>query len=281
MSNLLFADADADFESSRYVIVGVPFDKTATHRKGTDLAPDKIREESYNFETYLHDLDIDLVNVPIHDFGDLADIDGFDELKYEISKALDKIVSAGKIPIVLGGEHSISPFAISSFKDVSVLVFDAHLDFRDEYEGEKNNHACATRRMSEIVGVENIIPLGVRSIFKEELGDAKRQGLDYITAEFAGQNAFDTVVERLESKLGDGIYISVDMDSIDPAFAPGVGTPEPFGLSPLFVRDIIRHFSPKIVGLDIVEVCPPYDNGNTSSLAAKLLRDFIGAKEKF
>jgi agmatinase len=278
--DLLFADADADFETAKYVIVGVPFERSSTHRKGTGLAPAKIREESYNFETYLHDLDIDLANVPMHDSGDLEDIDDFDELKFEMAKTLDEIVAARKIPIVLGGEHSISPFAVSSFEDVTVLVFDAHLDFRTEYEGERNSHACATRRMSEVVGVGNIIPIGVRSIFKDELHDAKSAGLAFVTSEFLSQNPFDAIIKHLHKTLSDRIYVSIDMDAIDPAFAPGVGTPEPFGLAPLFVRNVIRHFSSKMVGLDIVEVCPPYDNGNTASLAAKLIRDFIGSKER-
>jgi agmatinase len=278
--DLLFADADADFNSAKYVITGVPFEKTSTHRKGTAQAPGRIREESYNFETYLHDLDIDLADVPVHDIGDLKDLDGFDELEFEIATALGRMVFSGKIPIVLGGEHSLSQFVLSNYNDASALVFDAHLDFRDEYEEERNSHACSVRRMSEVIGVESIIPVGVRSIFKDELADARSLGLEYVTSEFISQHAFDAIIERLERKLGSRIYISVDMDAIDPAYAPGVGTPEPFGLSPLFVRDVIRHFSSRVVCLDVVEVCPPYDNGNTSSLAAKLIRDFIGSKER-
>lgn len=270
--NLLFADANSDFESSEYVIFGIPHDKTGTHRKGANQAPENIRKESYNFETYLYDLDIDLVDVAIHDLGNIT--------TDSTPNAVRKILEAKKIPIVLGGEHSISPLIISEFKDTSVLVFDAHLDFRDEYEGERNSHACAVRRISEIVGSERIFPLGVRSMCKDELADAERVGLCFITAEDVRTQPLETVLDIIDERLGNRIYVSLDMDAIDPAYAPGVGTPEPFGLTPTFVRDVMRHIAQKVVGLDVVEVCPPYDNGNTAALAAKLARDFIGAKEK-
>ncbi len=270
--NLLFADANSDFESSNYVILAVPYDKTSTHRQGTKESPHNIRKESYNFETYLYDLDLDLVDVAIHDLGNAA-IDS-------TPNAIRKILEAKKIPIVLGGEHSISPLIISEFKDISVLVFDAHLDFRDEYEGERNSHACAVRRMSEIVGPERIIPLGVRSMCKDELADAERVSLNFITAEDVRAQPFEAIQDIIDERLKDRIYVSLDMDAIDPCYAPGVGTPEPYGLTPIFVRDVIRRIAQKVVGLDIVEVCPPHDNGNTSALAAKLVRDFIGTREK-
>jgi agmatinase len=270
--NLFFADADSDFESSEYVIFGIPHDKTGAHRTGTSQAPESIRRESFNFETYLYDLAVDLIDVPIHDLGNIS-IDA-------TSTTVRKILEAKKIPIALGGEHSISPIIISEFKDISVLVFDAHLDFRDEYEGERNSHACAVRRISEIVKPERIIPVGIRSMCKDELADAERLSLCFITPEDVRVQPFEAILDIIDERLEDRIYISLDMDVFDPAYAPGIGTPEPFGLTPVYVRDVIRHIARKVVGLDIVEVCPPYDNGNTSSLAAKLVRDFIGAREK-
>jgi len=217
-------------------------------------------------------LGVDLADVAIHDMGDFS-------IEIAGSK-VSKIINAGKTPIVLGGEHSISPVIVSEINDISLLIFDAHLDFRDEYEGKKNNHACTIRRLSEIVGPENIIILGVRSMCGDELADAGNTGLRFITAEDEQSQSLDNVLNIIDERLGNRIYISLDMDVIDPAYAPGVGTPEPFGLPPLYVRDVLRHIAEKVVGFDIVEVCPPYDNGNTSSLAAKLLRDFIGAREK-
>ena len=276
MSGTLFADADAVFSFSKYVILGVPLDVTGTHRRGTDKAPEAIRQESYNFETYLYDLGIDLDNVPIHDMGDLP-ID--DHMRMEVFDAIAKIVGAGKVPIMLGGEHSLTPHAVEAFTDVSVLVFDAHLDYRDEYEGDKNSHSCATRRIDEVISPEKVLPVGVRSICKEEFLDAKKLGLEYITAEKAKQMGTDGLKEYIDDMMPGRIYVSIDMDGIDPAFAPGVGTPEPFGLDPIMVRDIIRHLAGRIVGMDIVEVNPSFDHGNTAALAATLIRDFIGAKE--
>ena len=276
MSKLFFADADAVFSYSKYVILGVPLDVTGTHRRGTDKAPEAIRQESYNFETFLYDLGIDLDDVPMHDMGDLP-VD--DHMRMEVFDAVAKIVGSGKIPIMLGGEHSLTPHAVEAFSDVSVLVFDAHLDYRDEYEGDKNSHACATRRIDEIISPEKVLPVGIRSICKEEFKDAKTHGLEYITAQKAKEMGTDTLKKHIDSIMPGKIYVSIDMDGIDPAFAPGVGTPEPFGLDPMMVRDIIRHLAGRIAGMDIVEVNPSFDNGNTAALAAKLIRDFIGAKE--
>ena len=278
MSKLLFADADAVFSYGKYVILGVPLDVTGTHRRGTDKAPEAIRKESYNFETYLYDLGIDLDDVPIHDMGDLP-VD--DHMRMEVLDAVARIVGAGKVPIMLGGEHSLTPHAVEAFSDVSVLVFDAHLDYRDEYEGDKNSHACATRRIDEIISPDKVLPVGIRSMCKEEFDDAKKHNLGYITADQAKNMGTKELMNFIDDLMPGRIYVSIDMDGIDPSFAPGVGTPEPFGLDPMMVRDIIRHLAPRIVGLDIVEVNPDFDNGNTAALAAKLIRDFIGAKERF
>ena len=276
MSQPIFADADAVFSYSKYVILGVPLDVTGTHRRGTDRAPESIRQESYNFETFIHDLGIDLTDVPIHDMGDLP-VD--DHMRMEVFDAVAKIVAAGKVPIMLGGEHSLTPHAVEAFPDCSVLVFDAHLDYRDEYEGEKNSHACATRRIDEVISPEKVLPVGVRSICKEEFEDAKKHGLGYITADQAKNMGTKELMNFIDDVMPGNIYVSIDMDGIDPSFAPGVGTPEPFGLDPMMIRDVIRHLAPRIVGLDIVEVNPSFDNGNTAALAAKLIRDFIAAKE--
>jgi len=275
MTDLLFADADAVFSYGKYVIIGVPLDISGTHRRGTDRAPESVRQESYNFETFLYDLGIDLADVPIHDMGDLPT----SNVRLDVFDAIGKILAAGKIPIMMGGEHSITPYAVEAFSDAAVLVFDAHLDYRNEYEGDEYNHACATRRIDEIISPEKVLPVGVRSICKEEFEDAREHGLEYITAEQVKNMGTKELMNFIDDIMPGNIYVSIDMDGIDPAFAPGVGTPEPFGLDPVVVRDVIRHLAPRIVGMDIVEVNPSFDNDNTAALAAKLIRDFIGAKE--
>ncbi len=275
MKEASFADADAVFSYSKYVILGIPLDVSGTHRRGTGKTPKAIRQESYNFETFIYDLGIDLDDVPIHDMGDLP----IDNPRFDVFDAVGKIVAAGKVPILMGGEHSITPYAVEVFSDVSVLVFDAHLDYRDEYEGDKNSHACATRRIDEAISPEKVLPVGVRSISKEEYDDAKIHGLEYITADQVRKIGTKKLIKLIDEMMPGKIYVSIDMDGIDPSYAPGVGTPEPYGLDPQVIKDVIRHLAPRIVGMDVVEVCPPYDNGNTASLAAKLIRDFIGAKE--
>jgi agmatinase len=275
-----FADANSDFDSARYVFLGAPYDATGTHRRGTGLAPQAMRKESWNFEAYLPEHDVDLLGVKIHDLGDLQNMRSPADLKRSLTTTIKKILADDKIPLTMGGEHSISQFIVSQFKDVSVLVFDAHLDFRADFDGDRNSHACASRRMSEIVGVKRMLPVGIRSICKDELADARKLGLKYITAEeMTGQDTAK-FLKTIDKLLPGNLYISLDMDAIDPAYAPGVGTPEPFGLEPILVRDIIRHVAHRTVGYDLVEVCPTHDNGNTSALAARLLRDFIGVKEK-
>ncbi|MDO9537196.1 MAG: agmatinase [Thermoplasmata archaeon] len=275
MNGTLFSDAHAVFSNSKYVIFGVPLDLTGTHRRGTGKGPESIRNESYTYESFMPDLEIDFSEIPTYDKGDLP----MKEPQKEISEVVKEILAAKKVPIMLGGEHSVSPYAVAEFADVSVLVFDAHLDYRDELKGDKNNHACAIRRMDEIISPEKILPVGIRSICKSELNDAKRLNLKYITADKARELGTKELIAFIDDYLPGNLYVSVDIDGIDPAFAPGVGTPEPFGLEPVMVRDIIRHVAPRTSGFDIVEVCPPVDNGNTAALAARFVKDFIGARE--
>ncbi len=275
MGGTLFSDANAAFSYSRYVIFGAPLDITGTHRRGTAKAPQAIRNESYTYESFVPDMGIDLSEVPTHDYGDLP----MKKPKEEISEAVRDIVKNKKTPIMLGGEHSVSPYAVAEIHDVSVLVFDAHLDYRDDWKGDKNNHACATKRMDDIISPEKILPIGIRSICKSEYEDAKTHGLEYVTADRAKALGTKELIKLIDDLMPGNLYISIDMDGIDPAYAPGVGTPEPYGLEPVMVRDIIRHVAPRAMGFDVVEVCPKVDNGNTSALAARLVKDFIAARE--
>jgi agmatinase len=186
---------------------------------------------------------------------------------------------------VLGGEHSASPPVVRAFteagKKVGVIQFDAHLDFRDQYLGVQNSHACAARRISEAVGVDNVIVIGVRSFCKEEIDDAKDLGLKYFTAEQVHDQGIVKVMDQaLDHIQADEIYLTVDADGLDPAYAPGVGNPEPFGLSDRDLKRTIDMTASRLVGFDFVEVCPPFDNGNTSALAARIVREVIAQKKR-
>ena len=279
---LAFADARADLQGAEFVIFGVPFDETSTFRKGSSLAPEKIREASYNFETYIFEQDIDLDDVPFHDAGDVECSGGVEEVLGRVRDFSREVAHSGKIPIAIGGDHSITPAIVEGLGETGVVILDAHLDFRDSYEGERLSHACATRRVSEIVGIDHVLPVGVRSFSKKESIDAEELGLSYIPVSEVFERKLMASVARkaLSFVERSEIYLSIDMDVIDPAYAPGVGNPEPFGLTADQVRELVDLLGSRLVGLDLVEVSPPHDLGTTSLLAARLIREAIAVMKK-
>tara|TARA_X000001036_G_scaffold69417_1_gene60698 strand:- start:988 stop:1848 length:861 start_codon:yes stop_codon:yes gene_type:complete len=273
-----FADAESSYNEARFVYYGYPFDGTACFRKGTSEAPDAIRKNSYNFETYLLELGIDLSDVSANDWGNLELTKNQDKNEKLLEDLVSKIVNDGKFPVGLGGEHSLTPAAVkaahSKYPNLAVVILDAHLDFRKEYEGNTKSHATVTRRVSEIVGVDNVRSVGIRSVSQSELTEARSVGLKFVES---GWTELREYLADVIDDLDGPVYLSLDMDAIDPAFAPGVGTPEPFGMTPYEVVQTINFFADRIVGFDCVEVCPPHDNGNTSALAARLTRHLVGA----
>jgi len=277
MNSLKFADANSSFNDAKFVMFGVPFDSTSSFRSGSRFAPNRIREASYNFETYLMEQDVDLIDIPFHDAGNLDEYGNVDEMTGAVEDAVKKILP--KFPILIGGEHSLTIGAVKTLKNVSVVFIDAHLDFREEYLGIKNSHACVSRRVSEIVGIENVFSIGVRSFSREEKNDAEKLGLKYFSSFDVKEKGIENIIQNLDLK--EKVYFSLDMDGVDPAFAPGVGNPEPFGLTPLDVVKCIKILSDRLVGFDVAEVCPPYDNGNTSLLGARIIRDLIGCAGKY
>lgn len=279
---MLFAECTSSFEEADIVILGVPFDRTSSFRVGSKFAPNKIREESYNFEDYLFDYDLSISECNVHDMGNMEEYGNEDDMAEDLTCQLSLILKENKFPVIIGGEHSITPPVIKAFKaqrkasGLGVIAIDAHLDFRDSYLNSRRSHACTARRIGEILGVENIIPIGVRSLCREEKEDAEKLGLNYFTAFEVHKYSIEKVMRRCFRLLdAEKIYLSLDIDGIDPAYAPGTGTPEPYGLSPLHVRKVIHGIREKIVGFDVVEVCPPYDNGNTSALAARFITEAI------
>ena len=273
-----FADAEASFNDAKFVFYGYPFDGTACFRKGTSKAPDEIRKHSYNFETYLMELGIDLCDVSANDWGNLKTTKNQDKNEKSLTELVSKIVDSSKFPIGIGGEHSLTPAAVqavhSKYPNLSVVILDAHLDFRHEYEGNSKSHATVTRRVSEIVGLDKVRSIGIRSVSQSEISEARTVGLKFLES---GWIELREYLADVIDELDGPVYLSLDMDAIDPAFAPGVGTPEPFGMTPYEVLQTINFFADRIVGFDCVEVCPKYDNGNTSALAARIIRHLVGA----
>ncbi len=279
MPGLVFADANSTLEESDFAIFGVPFDKTSSFRAGSAEAPDAIREASQNFETYKFEHGEDIESVKFCDLGNLEDFGNVDSMVKGVKQFAGGIVKENKFPIALGGEHSLTAGVVSAFENIGVISLDAHLDFREEYEGEKNSHACSTRRISDVVGTARVVPVGVRSMSKEESVDAERLGLKFISSyEFHREAKMKDAIDKALEWIGmEWIYLTLDIDVIDPAFAPGISNPEPFGLDPLEVKRCINYLAPRLVGFDICEVSPPFDNGNTSALAARLVREVIMA----
>lgn len=286
--SLLFADAISDYASSEFVIVGVPFDGTCTHRKGAEYAPRAIRQESYNFESLINGYDLDLQTQPVlYDSGDLPELKTIAQMLKSVELATHGILDDDKFPILIGGEHSLTPAALKAyrsgehpdFENLAVIILDAHLDFRDEYLNLQNSHCSTSRRVSELVGVENTIPIGVRSYSSEEKSDSEKLGLKFISSWEILDKDIESATNQALSVFSQEvpIYLSLDIDVIDPAYAPGVGTPEPYGLAPLDVKKCIDILAPRMVGFDVVEVSPPFDNGNTSSLAAMMVRTVVAA----
>ena len=256
-------------EGAKAFFLGVPFDSTSSFRPGSRFAPEAIRQASCNFESY----DCFLKKEPegIVDFGDLSRSVNYEDLEMELTSLLR--LHKEHFPIIAGGEHSITPIIVSEMKgrydNLFVITLDAHMDFRRSYMGTENSHACASRKVSEIVGIENMLLMGLRSFSREEAEGSKN--LEYYTS-LEVRERLDELCDRIDD-IKNNIYLSIDMDCFDPAYAPAVGNPEPYGLNPLEVRRIIESASPKLVGFDIVELCPPYDNGNTACLAAKLVHE--------
>ena len=279
-----FADAELDYKDADIVIFGIPYDKTSSFRQGADKAPYELRQSSWNFETFNIRTGLDIKDIRFHDYGDLTVKN--DKPEIMVKKVKDfttKLLDDKKFPIAIGGEHSITPGILQSFpKDTAVICLDAHMDYRDSYENERFNHACVIKRITDYLPVENIAVIGLRSAEKEEYYEAKKQGLFFADSFDIKKNGIKNILEKTRKHFKNKkIYLTFDIDVLDPCFAPGTSTPEPFGLSPFDIVECIDFFSPNLVGFDIVEVCPPYDHGETALIAAKFIRyiiEIIGKK---
>jgi agmatinase len=202
-----------------------------------------------------------------------------EEMVEKVRVAVLECLKAGKFPVVLGGEHSITPGAVKAFKEVyenlSVLHMDAHYDMRDEYLGSKFNHACAARRTSEICP---IVQVGVRSLSKEE-----RDFLSAATAPIKTMDVYDILdrpfwKDEVSKALTDNVYVTIDLDVFDPSLVPAVGTPEPGGIGWYETLELLRSVSKdrKIVGFDVMELCPIPGQPASDFLAAKLVYRLLG-----
>jgi agmatinase len=280
-NGISFADAESSYNDADICIYGIPYDHTSCFRAGAREGPSAVRRCSYNFER-THFEHGSLPELNVFDYGDCDDFilpeDMIDEVKFAMSPAIND----GKFTIAIGGEHSINIPIVQLFeeKSIALISIDAHLDGRDEYMGSMNSHACITRRAADHLGIDNVFALGMRSISEEEL--EADEVIPYISAYDIHENGMEWAVRKaLDSVKADKVYLTIDIDGIDPAYAPGTGTPEPFGLHPYDVKKTINMIGDRLVGFDICEVCPPADpTGATPVLAARLIKEVMAVYAK-
>lgn len=258
-------------------IFGVPFDSTMTFRPGARFGPNAIRQAYMNIEIYSPFLDVDLESLSILDLGNLKITNNVEDMIYSLGKVVSEIVEDGVTFGVLGGEHTITFGTYSSVKDAALIIFDAHLDLRDEFAGLKLSHATFLKRLTDKMGAESIIHIGSRAASKEEWRIVDKIGLSLISMQTIHTipNSEKLLLEFLKDFRD--VYVSIDLDVLDPSFAPGVGNPEPDGLSMHKLLEFLYTLKGKrIIGFDIAELTPLYDNGTTAILAAKLMSELIG-----
>ena len=285
---LKFAFSQTEFEYSSEIqdkpvfgILGVPFDSTTTYQPGARYGPLFVREASYNFEKYNLFLDKSL-NTHVQDIGNLESVPGnFNNTCLNLESVISSILEEGIVPITIGGEHSISYGVVKSYdtngthnmRDVTILHFDAHMDLRNDYMGEKYSHATVMRRIHDLEP-RHIIQMGIRSASAEETHFAQDNGIDYYTPPEIKEDIHG--MKNIIHKIKGPVYVTVDMDVLDPAYAPSVGTPTPGGLSPHDLETLIFSLAGKeVIGLDVVEVSSNSIGDITSINAAKTILDFL------
>jgi len=279
-----FSGFSTPLNKARYVLVGVPFDHTSTFRAGSRFAPRAIREASFNIETFSLRTGVDIEDVPIHDAGDLHVLDDASETLKRLSGVTADIVSSGKMPVIIGGEHTISLGVVRSLpKSVGVISLDAHGDLRDEYSGAKISHATVLRRISEIVGTDGVFLCGVRALCKEEVEFIGKHKIQHATPWEIRDLGTAKMAQQIAEFAGKftHIYLTIDTDVLDPAFAPAVANPEFDGITPEELIQIATAVArERMIGFDLVEVCPNYDTGATAVAAARIIFEVIAQAEK-
>ena len=277
---LALEDEYASFKKSKAAILQVPYDKTTTYIHGTDKGPAAIIDASAYLERYDDELNQETFRIGIHtlDALDVKDITPEDMLS-KVHSSISELLKAGKFPVILGGEHSVSVGAVKAFKEaypsLSVLHFDAHYDLRDEYMGSKMNHGCAARRMNEQCPV---VQVGTRSMSKEEKDFLSQAGSKVTSISVYDILEMPMWKDVASNRLSENVYISIDLDVFDPALVPSVGTPEPGGLGWYEILDLLKGVAKdkKIVGFDVVELCPVKGLVASDFLAAKLVYRLLG-----
>lgn len=272
-------EENSQFETSKVIIIPVPYDSTTSFKAGTRDGPQSIISASRNIELYDIEIEKEIYKeIGIHTLNEITPVvsspEGMIQRVYEVCKEL---IQLGKFPVMLGGEHSLSLGMVQALKEkypaVSTLQLDAHSDLRNEYLGSKYNHACVMRRIYELCPITQV---GIRSMSQEEACFIKENNLKplYDSKLINCQDWIEDVI----SNLGDEIYITIDLDVLDTSVMPAVGTPSPGGLSWYLLLEFLSKVSAKkkVVGFDVVELVPTDTYYAASCLAASLVYKLIG-----
>ncbi len=270
-----FLGCDTPFEDADVVLFGAPYDSTTSYRPGARFGSRAIRSESYGIETYSPYQDKDLEQLSVSDIGDLElSMGAPEQMLAEIEACTGELLDSCKLPVMLGGEHLVTLGAVRAaakrYPDLCILHLDAHADLRDDYLGQRLSHASVMRRAWELVGDGRIFQFGIRSGDKSEFTWAPGR---------VAMHRFDLdgITECIASLAGRPVYITIDLDVLDPSIFPGTGTPEAGGVGFLsLLQAILSMGALTTVGCDITELCPTYDlSGVSTAVACKLLRELL------
>jgi agmatinase len=257
-----------------YVVVGAPLDVSTTFQPGTRFGPDRIRRFAETYDDYDRRTDQFFTELAVADAGDVRAWDDAAEYLTFVEGELRDVVREGNVPLLLGGEHTVSYAGVAATEPTTFVCLDAHLDLRAEYDGNEWSHACVTRHVLDVV--DEAVILGARTGAPEEWERAERDDVTVVPPEEVGAwvEAFDGFGAGDTGRNEGTCYLSVDIDGADPSVAPGTGTMEPFGLSSRAMRDVVRAVAPACTGFDVVEV-NDRDDGQAAALGGKLLREFV------
>ena len=262
-------------------LFGIPFDSTHSYKPGCRFGPDVIRDAFNNIEIFMPEFGVDLEQANIKDLGNLQHTVVAQNMIDMVRKTTTELKDLSNQLIILGGEHSLTYGSYMSYpKDTGYIVFDAHYDLRDEFADTKLSHAAYLRRIVEERGPENIIHVGARAFVKEELEFLTENNIKTISDSEIRNGNGPKLLEQMTDNF-ENLYVSIDLDVLDPAFAPGVGNPEAVGITSRELYNmVIALKNKKIKVADIVELNPMFDNGATASLAARMISIIISMNLK-
>ncbi|MFB6083484.1 MAG: arginase family protein [Halorientalis sp.] len=264
----MFPGARADLEDPAYVVVGAPLSASTTFQPGTRFGPRRVRHFAESFEDYDHHTDLQFTDLAVADHGDVGPTDDASEYLDFLRGTLADVREDGAVPLTVGGEHTVTVAGVRAIDPDVFVCLDAHLDLRESYANNPLSHATVTHHALEVAD-EGIV-LGARTGSEAEWDRADADDVTVVPpAEVADWEPPAAVREGRT-------YLSVDIDAADPGYAPGTGTPEPFGLEPREMHDAVRAVAPHAAGFDVVEV-NDRDDGQAATLGAKLLRAFVFA----